>query len=325
VIEERVNEILTSSTLSAKLKSRALYILGICNCYQDTRHDQAMSYFRQAIDQAVASGDKEALAGPLYGAATVLYARQRFDEALKELGRLEVLMSCLSLPEIGTAALLLRSMIRRNQHRTDEALEAAWAAYESLKHQPHLVLYLHTLCVLGTIYLQKADIASARVYLDLAERSVKRQEFPRIARLIDEAFATIRVPRPSEIDLSFDSRTGVLIERLRGEVRFEGQFILRDLLEAFLRKPGKVFQKDDLVREVWKETYEPAVHDNKIYVTIKRLRKLLENENSNTEYILRAKSGYFLNPKTRVMIDDKVIEPISAPGKRPVTGTEKTV
>lgn len=307
-IEAKVIEILAIASLSAKLKARALYILGICNCYQESRHEQAMVRFREAIDQAVASGDKEALAGPLYGAATVLYARRRFDEALKELGRLEILLSCISIPEIGTAASLLRAMVRRNQGRLDEALESAWTAYENLKHHPHLVLYLHTLCVLGTSFLQKGDSTSARIYLDLAERSLKRDEFPRIARLIDDAYGQIRVPRASEIDLAFDSRTGVLIERTKGEIRFEGQFILRDLLEAFLREPGRVFRKEDLVREVWKETYDPKIHDNKIYVTIKRLRKLLECENATTEYVLRAKTGYFLNPSARVTIDEKSIE-----------------
>ena len=155
LIESQVFSVLATQELPVKLKSRVMYILGICSCYQDTRHDQAMNRFREAIDYAVASDDKEALASPLYGAATVLYARGRYDEALKELSRLEILLSCLSMPELSATAFLLRAMIRRNQSRLDEALEAAWAAYETLKHHPHLSIYLHTLCALGTIYTQK--------------------------------------------------------------------------------------------------------------------------------------------------------------------------
>ncbi len=310
LIETQVFSVLATHELPVRLKSRVMYILGICSCYQDTRHDQAMDRFREAIDYAIASDDKEALASPLYGAATVLYARGRYDEALKELSRLEILLSCLALPELSATSALLRSMIRRNQSRLDEALEAAWAAYETLKHHPHLGIYLHTLCTLGTVYTLKGDLTCAKLYLDLAERSLKRDEFPRIARLIDEALSSIRKSGRAEADLAFDTRTGILSSLRKGDIRFEGQFILRDLLRIFLESPGRVFSKDDLAKKVWKETYQARVHDNKIYVTIKRLRGLLEHDGQG-DLILRAKNGYFLNPKIRVVIDDEAIKPTS--------------
>jgi tetratricopeptide (TPR) repeat protein len=304
-IEHRILEVLKVAGLPHRLKSRALYVLGICNCYQETKHDLAMRRFREAIDFAVIGEDKEALASPLYGAATVHYARENYDQALKELDRLAVLLSCLKVPELESASSLLRAMVYRNQDHLDQALSSAWQAFESLKHHPNLVLYLHTLCVLGTVYRRKSDMASARLYLDLADRSLKRQEFPRIARLVDEAFESLGTVKAPEADLVFDARTGILTEKVKGEIRFEGQFILRDLLKAFLENPGRIFTKEDLVASVWRETYNPKVHDNKIYVTIKRLRKLLEPENSKSDYILRAKNGYFLNPKTRVQINDQ--------------------
>ena len=175
------------------------------------------------------------------------------------------------------------------------------------------MLYLHTLCVLGTILSKKGDDTSARLYLDLANRSLKRDEFPRIARLVDEAVAALdhALGPAAAADLIFDTRTGILFEKNQGEIRFDGQFILRDLLRVFLADPGQVFSKEDLVGRVWREDYDPKIHDNKIYVTIKRLRKLLESETNSlepqsekTDYILRAKNGYFLNPKIRVLIND---------------------
>jgi tetratricopeptide (TPR) repeat protein len=306
-IEAGVFGILSTAQLPPRLKSRALYVLGISSCYQDTRHDEAMNRFREAIDFAIISGDKDALAAPLYGAATVLYARGRYQEALREIERLDILLSCLSLPDIASATCLLKALIRRNQKQVDEALAAAWTAFESLKHHPHLVLYLHTLCVLGSLYHMKGETNTARLYLDLASRSLKRDEFPRIARLVDEGLAALGINEAPLADLVFDTRTGILIEKCRGEIRFEGQFVLRDLLRLFMEHPGQVFSKAELVRTVWNEDYKPETHDNKIYVTIKRLRKLLEAPHSTTEYILRAKSGYFFNPKVRVLIDDKPV------------------
>lgn len=308
-IELKILNILNSANLDMKLKSRSMYVLGICSCYQEARHDHAMSRFRQAIDFAMISGNKESLAATLYGAATVLYARKRYDEALKELERLDILLSCLHLPDLTSASHLLRSMVLRNQRKTEEAIQSAWLAFDSLKHHPNLVLYLHTLCVLGTLLHQKGDDGSARLYLDLANRTLKREELPRIARLIDEALRESGRIDNDETDLTFDTRTGILIEKSKGEIRFDGQFILRDLLLAFLKNPGRVFTKQDLAEHVWHEPYAPEVHDNKIYVTIKRLRKLIENESRKSDYILRAKTGYFLNPKARVFIDDQMIEP----------------
>lgn len=312
-IESNVLAILNSANLSIQLKSRAMYVLGICSCYQghtqNKRYEQAMSRFRQAIDFAMLGEDKEALAAPLYGSATVLYAQHRYSESLKELERLDVLLSCLRLPDLTSASFLLRAMILRNQQRPDEALRAAWAAFDSLKHNPNLVLYLHSLSTLGTVLIQKGDTTSASLYLDLANRTLKRDQFPRIARLIDEAIVTLGGAAVSEFDLKFDTRTGVLLEKSKGEIRFEGQFILRDLLRAFLESPGRVFTKQDLAEEVWKENYDSGIHDNKIYVTIKRLRKMLENQVDKSDYILRAKNGYFLNPNTRVAIDDQLVKP----------------
>lgn len=312
-IENHILKILESADLPARLKSRAMYVLGICSCYQDTRHNEAMNRFRKAIDFAVISEDKSAIASPLYGAATVLYARNRYDEALKEIDRLSVLLSCLDLPDLASASYLMRAMILRNQKKTDMALEAAWTAFETLKHNPNLVLYLHTLYTLGTIFQLKGDDTSARLYLDLADRTLKRDEFPRITRLIDEAFKSLGVNDKSKFDLIFDIKTGLLVEKTRGEVHFEGQFILRDLLKTFLENQGRVLTKEDLANAVWREPYDPNTHDNKIYVTIKRLRKLLEGstagrDSSRMKYIMRAKAGYFLNPKARVYVSDEASE-----------------
>jgi DNA-binding winged helix-turn-helix (wHTH) protein/tetratricopeptide (TPR) repeat protein len=306
-IETTMLKILSSSeaiNLDLKLKSQAHYVLGICSCYQPSCYDLALQRFREAVDFAMMSEDRAALVAPLYGAATVHYAAKRNDEAIRELDRLDVLLSCLHLPDMSSAASVLRALVLRNQGLLEAALDSAWTAFESLKHHPHLVLYLHTLCVLGMLFHLKGDGNSARVYLDLADRSLKREEFPRISRLVDESMESLgQGPAVGTADLIFETRTGVLIEKNKGEIRFDGQFILRDLLRAFLEHPGRAFSKEELVRDVWHESYDPRIHDNKIYVTIKRLRGLLESETGTSDYILRVKSGYCLNPKTRVLIN----------------------
>lgn len=291
--------------IDPKLLSRMHYVLGICLVYRGDKHLEAMERFQESIQFAIECGDRSALAWPLYGAATVLYARNRFDDALRELEKLQTLLSCRAIPELSSSSLLLHSLILRNQKRLDESLAKAWDAFESLKQQPHLGLYMHTLATLGTIFREKGDPSAARIYLDLARRSLKRTEFPRIARIVDEALEQLG-DDTALFDLSLNLKSGTLHEARKGEIRFDGQFLLRDLLSVFLRSsvhtPGAVLKKEDLVREVWGETYQPQSHDNKIYVNIKRLRRLIEAEDGSTEYILRGKQGYYLNPKARVAI-----------------------
>lgn len=296
------------SRINPKLLSRMHYVLGICLVYQGEKHEEAMDRFRESIQYAVESEDRSALGWPLYGAATILYARGRFDDALRELEKLKTLLSCSPIPEISSSALLLNALILRSQKRLDEALTAAWDAYESLRQHPHLGLYMHTLATLGTIFSEKGDPTAARIYLDLARRSLKRAEFPRIARIVDDALSNLGEEK-TDADLELNLKTGTLREIHKGEIRFDGQFLLRDLLAVFLRasskNPGAVLKKEDLVREVWGEVYRPQTHDNKIYVNIKRLRRLIEADDGSTEYILRGKQGYYLNPKTRISLTEE--------------------
>lgn len=299
------------SKIDAKLLSRMHYVLGICLVYQGEKHEAAMDRFRESIQYAIECGDRSALAWPLYGAATVLYARQRYDDAIRELEKLKTLLSCKSIPELTSSSLLLSALILRNQKKLDLALRSAWDAFESLKQQPHLGLYMHTLATLGTIFSEKGEASTARIYLDLAKRSLKRTEFPRIARIIDDALEQLGGEH-TNYDLELNLQSGTLREARKGEIKFDGQFLLRDLLSVFLRSsvknPGVVLRKEDLVREVWGESYRPLIHDNKIYVNIKRLRRLIEAEDGSTEYILRGKQGYYINPKARVSLVESGID-----------------
>ena len=93
-----------------------------------------------------------------------------------------------------------------------------------------------------------------------------------LLRKIDELNKRITGKNESSFDLVFNTGSNSVVERKKGKIDFKNQFILLDMLKLFLRNPGEVHSKEDLVRAVWKQDYDPAVHDNKIYVTIKRLR-----------------------------------------------------
>jgi len=106
-------------------------------------------------------------------------------------------------------------------------------------------------------------------------------------------------------DLVFDYSGHAVTERKLGKIDFRNQFILLDLLKVFVQNQGKVYSKEFLVEQVWKQSYDPAVHDNKIYVTIKRLRKMIEPDFDKPKYIFRGKNGYYMNKSAKVFLQSK--------------------
>ncbi len=82
---------------------------------------------------------------------------------------------------------------------------------------------------------------------------------------------------------------GLVINSSRREVHKDGVLLELtakefDLLFFFAENPGKVFTKKQIYRAVWNEEY--AFDDNNIMVHIRRLRKKIEDNPENPNYIL---------------------------------------
>jgi DNA-binding winged helix-turn-helix (wHTH) protein len=83
--------------------------------------------------------------------------------------------------------------------------------------------------------------------------------------------------------------------------------VLLSILEALSdahQKPGTDFDrglsKAEIIEFVWKESYRPEAHDNKLYYNINRLRKLIEPDVRKPQYLLNWKEGYRLAPGLRI-------------------------
>jgi hypothetical protein len=172
-----------------------------------------------------------------------------------------------------------------------------------LKNHQNVMLTLNVLYGLGTTYQRSGDPRLARLYLQLAVKNANEIELPRMSKLLKNTLIEIGAHHEQgEYDLIFDPDSNSVVEKSLGRVDFKNQFILIDLLHLFARNPGRVFTKEALVRKVWDQEYDPTIHDNKIYVTIKRLRQLIEPDFNKPKYIFRGKNGYYLNKVARVLI-----------------------
>ena len=68
----------------------------------------------------------------------------------------------------------------------------------------------------------------------------------------------------------------------------------------FIKNPGCRFAKEDLALKIWAQEYNPEQHANLVYVSIKRLRTLIEPDFDSPRYILRDRKGYYFNPQASV-------------------------
>ena len=286
-----------------KLDSRTYYTLGLCAFYRGQK-ELSLEYVEKSLSLALTSDEKEDICYAIHGLAIVYTSMDRIEEALKEIYNLQVFFQVISLPELEITSKILNAHILRKMGQFDQAADILWTCYEKLKQRKNFLLHLELLYAMGITYHDAGQLDLARLYLGLARKSIDPVSLKNMDNHIKKRLRELGDSDESQYDLIFNKTTKSLSEKKRGRVDFKNQFILLDLLKLFLRKPGEVHSKEEIVEKVWKQDYDPRVHDNKLYVTIKRLRKLIEPEYEKPRYIFRAKNGYYLNKSARVLMRD---------------------
>jgi tetratricopeptide (TPR) repeat protein len=298
--KERLQELVIKEKVD--LNSKTYYTLALCASYK-AQHAVALEYLEKALALALAADDKKDICYAIYGLALVYFTLGRYEDALREIYNLQVFFQVLSLPEMKLSAQVMNGHILRRMGKFEQALEIFWQSYDGLKTQKNLYMYINLLYAMGVTYSESGEIDLGRMYLNLAKKAADPENLKHSHRRIEERLASLGERTDGKYDIIFNAASNSVVERKKGRVDFKNQFILLDLLRIFLRNPGEVYTKEALVSAVWRQQYDPRVHDNKIYVTIKRLRRMIEPDFDKPKYIFRAKNGYYLNKNTRVLFE----------------------
>ena len=285
-----------------ELNSKTYYTLALCASYKN-QLDTALEYCQKALAIALANDNKEDICYAISGTAVVYTRMGRLQEALKEIYNLQIFFEVLPLSEIKISTLVLNAHILTDLKKFDQAIDILWQAYDLIKVQKTMLMHIYLLFNMGRTYLKSGNKEMARLYLNLAFKAVDPKNTARLARQIEAEMKDLGQENASNFDLIFDVENHTVTEKKLGRVDFKNQFILLDLLKLFIQNQGQVYSKEYLVEQVWKQEYDPAVHDNKIYVTIKRLRKMIEPDFEKPKYIFRAKNGYFMNKSANVLVE----------------------
>lgn len=282
-----------------QLNSRVYYVFGIAAVYKG-QTDTALEYFKIALEQALKTDVKEDICYAILG-ISICYRRQlKFEEALKEIYNLNIFMQFIDDPDLKASVLSANGLILEDLKKFDQALEIFWQAYELTKVTKQLRVSIVVLSHIAICLFESGHKDAAKVYFDLVTKGVEANNGKNILASIHKYTQSYKKEHTENFDLSFDFDNHQIKERQIGTVDFKNQFILLDLLKLFISKQGEVFSKEYLVEHIWKQNYDPETHDNKIYVTIKRLRKMIEPDYDRPKYIFRSKNGYFLNKSIKV-------------------------
>ncbi|MFN8791292.1 MAG: winged helix-turn-helix domain-containing protein [Bdellovibrionales bacterium] len=286
------------------LNSRTYYTLGLAALYRN-QADLALDYGQKALALALQADNKKDICYAIFHIAHTysLEGINRLQDALKEIYNLQVFFQVMDLPDLKASTFMLNARILCLLKKYDEAIEVAWKAYDLLKVTKNPQMSLSLLGLLGWIYAESGDKEMGRFYVSLLNRSLDPQNYVRTAKMARALSERLGSDNQNQFDLVFDETQNAVLEKKLGKIDFKNQFILLDLLKLFVQNPGTVFSKEYLVENVWRQPYDPSVHDNKIYVTIKRLRKMIEPDFDKPKYIFRAKNGYFMNKSARVYVE----------------------
>ncbi|MCM2278231.1 MAG: winged helix-turn-helix domain-containing protein [Oligoflexia bacterium] len=271
---------------------------------------------RRSIGGAVASGDayshlgfhqmsdEEGLARGWLMLAVILSHRQRVGRATWLAHELLKRYGGRNLKGIeGMLQLLLGNLMER-ERRYDEALRWYQRAHGSFLAEHNWYYHLYVLYGYARLARQQQNYAQAYWYLDLIDKAASGPEFGILRREI----ATERGRLEQDaVDLLIDSRQCLIRTREGGAVSLRKQYVLLYILEALSQAHDRMehhrergLSKAEIIEYVWKESYRPEAHDNKLYYNINRLRKLIEPDIKNPQYLLNWKEGYRLAPGLRI-------------------------
>lgn len=282
-----------------QLNSRVYYVFGIAAVYKG-QIENGLEYFKVALDHALKTDHKEDICFAILGISICYRHQKRFEESLKEIYNLNIFMQFIENADLKTAVLSANALVHLDLKRYDQALDLLWLAYEQTKLAKFHSTSVMLLANIGVCLFELGQKDAAKVYFEIVQKSADPKNHKKPLGIIAKYVDQISVETSETVDLVFDSENHYVTEKSLGKIDFKNQFILLDLLKLFISKQGEVFSKEYLVEHIWKQDYDPAVHDNKIYVTIKRLRKMIEPDYDRPKYIFRSKNGYFLNKSIKV-------------------------
>lgn len=294
--EELIEEL---STMLGTLTAEYFYNVGIVKNYSGN-FDDAKENFELAYKKAKEENEPEVLAKTLLALAINCYNRKDFEGALDYLNQLSQLLKIIKKNYLSGAMYLFSAKIYLEMDLHENAIHYFKKANETLQEKKCWNLYGYILLGKGAVHKRSGNYEKALMYYQLGLESVDTRVFKRLTSLLKSEIEDVN---DSSVDLYLDRTNRKVKERKLGTIDFKHRFVLLEILFLLAKNPGVYFDKEQLAKSIWKDEYNPLIHDKLIYTSVSRLRKLIEPKNDKGEkrkYIIRGKDGYTFNPMVKI-------------------------
>lgn len=281
------------------LNSEYFYNLGVVKNYSGN-FDDAKSNFELAYKKSSEENEPELLSKCLLALATNAFYRKDYELSLRYLDQLNDLLKIIKKFYLSGAMYSYYGKIFIELNENDKALNYFKLANEYLQSKKCWNLYGYILFSKATALKKAGQFDTALSMYHLAKESIDTVVFKRLNHLIE---AEIEDVNDSTVDLYLDRTNRKIVEKSLGTIDFKHRFVLLEILFLLSKNPGTYFDKEQLAKMIWKDEYNPLIHDKLIYTSVSRLRKLIEPEDGNEskrKYIIRGKDGYTFNPQAKI-------------------------
>jgi len=300
-IKESLQKVIVEENI--EMTSRLYYTMGVC-ASAEGQLDTALTFFNQSFNVALAENNKEDMCFALCGKAIWYKKAKDYEKALSVVENLKVFFETVDVPEVEATAYSCEGQIYDALGDSEKALSSLWSAFKVAKKSKSVqFVNAYILIQLGATHMKMNKIDLADNYFNLAEGLINPEEHVRAYELLGRLRVALEANKIQNPDITINVADNTVVEISKGKLELNNQFILLELLVEFVKKKGSFVTKSDLAEMLWNQDYDPSQHDNKIYVTIRRLRKLLEPNPKKPHYILRTKEGYQINPACIVKIN----------------------
>lgn len=285
---------------------RSNYVLALCSAYQGN-YQESLSYCELSLDDLLKfpellsgkSTQVDQLVLTLAGRIACLVKLSRFKEAFGTLEHLDLISKKSSsvnaqiAVELNAADLLSRAGDQtRSWHRMEKAREL-------IRSQKSLLNHIKATIIAAEILERSGQPLLALDYLRHADSLCDPQELGFRSHRIHENKTRLEKITTQKSDLSIDPNYNFIHEKNLGRIDLGQQHLLHVLLSCLAMARGEPVSKSEICRILWSVDYNPRLHDNKIYVSIKRLRNLVEPDPKNPRYVRRVKGGYCLENQSQ--------------------------
>jgi tetratricopeptide (TPR) repeat protein len=252
---------------------------------------------KAAIESAFLAAAERQYPGASMGLAFLEFAAERATSAIELLGR-----AASEDRELEHIRLLMLFQVRAAAGDLPGAETHLREADRLLCSSPSLLRQFWGHLCWVRLLMAKGQFAGAEAVLQRILDQLDEHLMPRLHRNALEARRMIesKIDEPNIIlpkeHPRAPARDGApTAGRAGGMAEITRKPMLHSLFSFLSSKGERGATKEDIVTSVWEETYNPLVHDDRIYKAIGRLRRLLGDDQQAPRYLTQLGRSYVLN------------------------------